>query len=373
MRKASAFNQDVKAVIAKGPLRADLAPHLLVALKPKLLAAVDSAGHGTGRLSTDRLLSVRVALPSDAVQREIARFADSLEAKIALNEHLNETLEQIAQIIYRAWFVGFLPVRAKETARAEGRDPLLAAMCALSGKDEAALDAMPREQYKHLAGTTALFPDELVDSELGEVPRNWDVRGLHHLAVLQTSSASPAKQPDEYFEHYSIPAFDEQALPFIELGLEIKSNKYVVAHNAVLVSKLNPATPRVWLPNVKTPRAVCSTEFMQFVPRHEYGRGYLYLLMKSESMRAEILKRVTGSTGSRQRALPSQVSVLPVAHPPREVILAFESVISPMLEMIVSNREQAGTLASIRDTLVPKLLSGEIRVGEAQELVEAAA
>lgn len=339
----------------------------------EFLLALASSGATRNALTKGMLEKLEIPKPPIVEQQGIADVLAVLDEKIMSNNRVTGILERITDLVFHAWFVDFLPVRAKAAAGAEGLDPLRAAMCALGGNDEAALAAMPRKQYEQLAATAALFPDQLTSSELGRIPRDWDIRGLHNLAALQTSSVAPAKQPDEYFEHYSIPAFDERALPTIEVGSAIKSSKYIVAHSAVLVSKLNPETPRVWLPNAKTSRAVCSTEFMQFVPRHEYGRAYLYLMMKSERMRMEILKRVTGSTGSRQRAQPSQISVLPIVYPPRELVIAFESIVSPILEMVAANREQCGTLASVRDMLLPKLLSGEIRVREAQELVEATA
>lgn len=316
---------------------------------------------------------IPIILPPLGEQRCISRTLRTLDEKINLNRQVNATLEQIAKVLFQAWFEDFLPVRAKAAAHAEGRNPLRAAMCALSGKEEAALDAMPRKQYEQLAATANLFPDEFVDSDVASVPQGWEVRELDHLAALQTSSISPAKHGDELFEHYSIPAFDEHVLPAIERGFVIKSNKYKVDPAAVLVSKLNPNTPRVWLPAVKTTRAVCSTEFMQFVPRNTDGRLFLYLLMQSEAMQSEILMRVTGSTGSRQRAQPGQIAMLPIIHPPRELICAFEVAVRPMLDLVALNREQSATLAELRDTLLPKLLSGEIRIDEAQELAEIAA
>jgi len=113
---------------------------------------------------------------------------------------------------------------------------------------------------------------------------------------------------------------------------------------------------------VKTDRAVCSTEFMQFVPRSTVTRAYLYLTMCSDRMQAEILKRVTGSTGSRQRAQPSQIVTLPVLSPRDSVVESFDEIAAPLLALVAQNREQSQLLETIRDTLLPKLLSGELRV-----------
>jgi type I restriction enzyme S subunit len=303
-------------------------------------------GHMEGTSGRQRVPSVAVenyivTLPPLPEQRAIAHILGTLDDKIELNHRMNKTLEAIARAIFKSWFVDFDPVRAK----ASGESP--ESICSRLGLSPELL---------------SLFPGCLVDSELGEIPEGWVVRGLDGIALLSTTGTSPGKRPLEIFEHYSIPAFDAGSMPVYDLGGTIKSNKYTVSPNAVLVSKLNPETPRVWLPTVKTDRAVCSTEFMQFVPTRNCGRSYLYLLMCSDPMQVEILRRVTGSTGSRQRAQPSQIATLPIVVPAEEVIRAFESLVSPLLTDAGRNLAQSETLALLRDALLPQLLSGELRV-----------
>jgi len=282
-----------------------------------------------------------VIVPPVIEQRAIAHILGTLDDKVELNGRMNETLKAVARAVFTSWFVDFDPVRAKSSGE-------------------------PPESICRRLGLTpdllTLFPSRLVDSELGEIPEGWSVRGLDIVAALETTSTSPTAQPDEVFEHYSIPAFDALTMPTYEFGSEIKSNKYIVSPLAVLVSKLNPETPRVWLPEVKTPRAVCSTEFMQFVPRSRKGRAHLYLMMCSDRMQAEILKRVTGSTGSRQRAQPSQIAALSVLVPTEVLLESFDGFAAPLLDLVAQNREQSQVLAAIRDTLLPKLISGELRI-----------
>ncbi|WP_430231717.1 restriction endonuclease subunit S [Nitrosomonas communis] len=300
-------------------------------------------------ISLKNISALQVPVPPVEELEAIAHILGTLDDKIELNRRMNETLEAIARAIFKSWFVDFDPVRAK----ASGEPP--ESIC---------------RRLRLTPDLLALFPDRLVDSQLGEIPEGWEVRGLDTIALLSTASTSPSKQPHEVFEHYSIPAFDFGTMPAYELGSTIKSNKYVVSPNAVLVSKLNPETPRVWLPAVKTERAICSTEFMQFVPLLDYGRSYLYLMMCSEPMQVEILKRVTGSTGSRQRAQPSQITTLPIVVPAEKVVRSFESLVTPVLVDTVANLDQSQTLASLRDTLLPKLLSGELHVNHLNNILE---
>jgi type I restriction enzyme S subunit len=336
---------NVARAVAVIPVRDGVgAPWVKLALNaPQVRAMIDGRLNTTvqATLNLKDVAQLPILLPEADERERIYHVLGTLDDKIELHRRMNETLEAIARAIFKSWFVDFDAVRAKASGE-------------------------PSESICSRLGLTtdplALFPDHLVDSELGEIPKGWQVRSLATVAALDTTSTSPAAQPDEIFEHYSIPAFDAFAMPTYDLGSMIKSNKYVVSPHGVLVSKLNPETPRVWMPAVKTQRAVCSTEFMQFVPHSRKGRTHLYLMMCSDRVHWEILRRVTGSTGSRQRAQPSQIATLSVLVPTSSLLECFDGFVAPLLGLIARNREQSQTLAAIRDALLPKLLSGELRV-----------
>jgi type I restriction enzyme S subunit len=172
-RFAAAFNQDVKAVVPRSRVLADYVPYLLLGNKPRLRSMVDSAGHGTGRLNSDSLKALQVAIPSIEEQRDIASFFGAIDDRIALLRETNATLEAIAQALFKSWFVDFDPVRAKQ----EGRAP--------EGMDEA---------------TAALFPDGFEESELGLVPRGWRVAPLGAGQRL-ASALHAVLVPAEYGNH----------------------------------------------------------------------------------------------------------------------------------------------------------------------------
>jgi len=287
-----------------------------------------------------------VRLPPLPEQRAIAHILGTLDDKIELNQRMNATLEEMARAVFKSWFVDFDPVRAKlalsEVEGAEGRDT-----------------GLPRE-------IADLFPDGFEDSELGDVPEGWEVTGLHAVAVLKKESVKPMQAPAKLWEHYSIPAFDAGRAPAVETGANIKSSKYRVPTASILVSKLNPRFPRVWLPDVQDEEAaVCSTEFMSFVPLHYAWRPFLYELMKSDVVQRGIQERVTGSTGSRQRARPEDVAVMRIVVPSPELIETFGRIVGPLHEKTLNCICESRTLAALRDTLLPKLISGELRVGDA--------
>lgn len=287
------------------------------------------------------LRELRIPLPDKAERCAIAHILGTLDDKIELNRRRNQTLEAMARALFKDWFVDFRPVRSKM----EGREPYL-----------------PADLWQ-------LFPDRLDDE--GK-PEGWEMVPLDNIANLVTTSISPGKTPDIIFEHYSIPAFDAGQMPAMELGETIKSNKYIVDRAAVLVSKLNPLTPRVWLPMVSTHHAVCSTEFMQFVPRELNNRAFIYSLMTSQAMKEQILSHVTGSTGSRQRAQPSQIAKLEILCPASDILRAFSHKAEPLLNVAKTNQVESQYLAQLRDTLLPKLISGELRIGGAEKFFEAA-
>ena len=129
--------------------------------------AVATSSGGQANLSPSQITGMPLKVPCKAIQDRIAGILGALEDKIDLNRSTNQTLEAMAQAIFKSWFVDFDPVKAKIAAMQEGRSPLRAAMCAISGKPDAELDALPPEQYEQLAATAALFPDEMEESELG--------------------------------------------------------------------------------------------------------------------------------------------------------------------------------------------------------------
>lgn len=327
----------------------------------------DAAVPGLNRNNAHRL---EVSVPETPEQRQaLIEPVVVLDKKIELNRQINQTLEAMAQAMFKSWFVDFEPVKAKMQALENGgteADANLAAMQAISGKTAdqlATLKTQHPEQYQQFHHTARLFPNAMQTTELGEIPVSWDVVPFSDIAALSTKSVKPNKQPETLWEHYSIPAFDSGQQPSLDTGDSIKSNKYVVQQSAILSSKLNPSTERTWLPfieNVET--AICSTEFMQFVPINSDDRAFAYCTIRSEPFQHGILSRVTGTTGSRQRAQPKEVSVIQVVKPNLNLTNVFNQQVTPWLNMTGNNQKQIKTLAELRDTLLPKLLSGELQI-----------
>ena len=266
-----------------------------------------------------------------------------LDDKIELNRRMNETLEATARAFFKDWFVDFGPTRAK----AEGRAPYLAP-----------------ELWD-------LFPDALDDEDK---PEGWGHWTLADLAIQHRATVSPAENPERLFEHYSIPAYDAGQEPALDDGASIRSIKTAIPADAVLLSKLNPNIPRVWIPNPLNDRPqVASTEFLAFTPKSPATCGLLYCLFRDTEFRREMEAMVTGTSKSHQRVSPKALVQRQVLPGSADVFEQFDKQVSSLLSRVLRSRVESRTLAQTRDLLLPKLMSGEIRLTEAEKAVESVA
>ena len=151
-------------------------------LRKKIQA--QATGSVQDNINLQTLERLQFPIPDLEEQNRIAALLKSFDDKIELNRQINQILEEMAQAIFKSWFVDFEPVKAKIDAKANGQDPERAAMCAISGKTDAELDQILPEQFAQLRATAALFPDELIDSELGLLPKGWGVSNIGTVADI---------------------------------------------------------------------------------------------------------------------------------------------------------------------------------------------
>lgn len=259
-------------------------------------------------------------------QKAIVDILSSLDDKIELNNQMNKTLEEMAQALFKRWFVDF------EFPNEEG------------------------QPYKSSGG-------EMVESEVRMIPKGWDIATLDNICSLMTKSVKPFENPEVLYEHFSLPACDEGKLPVMEFGNQISSNKYMINNSCILISKLNPATKRIWDPVCKE-NSICSTEFMVYQPKNSGIKPFCYELINSDRFTEYLLCNVTGSTGSRQRVQPKLTLKYPFVISNSYLVEEFSSLVKPMHDKIKVNIEENRILKKTRDTLLPKLMSGEIRVSD---------
>jgi len=321
--------------------------YLLYALQSNRVQNEIRSHEGTGstvsNLRIPVLKSLPIPTPDLANQKAIAHILGTLDDKIELNRKTNETLEALAKALFKSWFVDFDPVRAKAEGRPTG---------------------LPAE-------ISDLFPDSFEDSELGEIPSGWQVAEINQIVNLKKDSVDPSFTPVEIFDHYSIPAFDAGKNPANELGSSIKSQKYLVGEDDLLVSKLNPSTPRVWIPfSSSARRSICSTEFLVCRASTDVGRVFAYCLASSDSIIEVMTGLAGGTSNSHQRIRPGDFLALDCCIGSQKVRSAFSDVVEPLLRKTLAQRIESRSLASARDALLPKLISGEIRIPDAEKMLE---
>lgn len=281
---------------------------LMKNLKPHFTQiATNKQTTGLGHVTIADIKRMSVVIPSLDVQREIVSYIKPIDDKIELNNEINNNLEQQTQAIFKSWFVDF-------------------------------------------------------ELNYGIMPSDWKVSQLGSIAKISTEVFSPAKNPNVEVEHYSIPAYDEKRYPVFETSNGIKSNKYRLSSNSVMISKLNPDTKRIWRPYCISDNPICSTEFIVYEPINPLNRDFIYSIIDSIGFSAFLCSHTTGSTNSRQRATPSITLTYDIIVPDEKTIQAFCSIVSPMYDTIENNIKENQKLAETRDKLLPKLMSGELDV-----------
>lgn len=303
----------------------------------------EGSGSVVSHIRVGDCFKFKIPFPPLSVQTGIAEALGALDDRIALLRETNTTLEAIAQALFKSWFVDFDPVRAKQ----EGREP--------EGMEDT---------------TAALFPDSFQESELGLIPTGWRVGRIGEYARQHKGSVNPLKQPDAQFEHFSLPAFDCGQIPVVEYGATILSNKTTIPPDSVLLSKLNPRIPRIWLPVEASKNAVCSTEFLVFVSDAGASREFIFCSFATNQFQQLLCQLVTGTSNSHQRIKPDAISRIPTVIPSVAAMHAFEEIAKPLLDRIGKNRLKGRTLATLRDNLLPRLISGQLRLPEAEALVK---
>ena len=285
-------------------------------------------------------------VPPLAEQGQIASVLSALDDRITLLRETNATLEAIAQALFKSWFVDFDPVRAKM----EGRTP--------EGMDEA---------------TAALFPDGLETSELGEVPRGWRVGQVADLGDVVCGKTPPTSAPENYGgdvpfitipDMHDLLAVTTTARSLSKLGADSQPKKYLPP-GAICVSCI--ATPGLVVRVTTT--AQTNQQINSVIPHRKWGSSFPLFLLR----RIGDAVRSGGSGGSVFHNLSkSGFEQLPVLLTEPELADRFNAVIDPLVEKIVANQLQTQTLSTLRDTLLPRLISGQLRLPEAQAATEAA-
>ena len=280
---------------------------------------------------------VETPLPSPPEQRAIAHILGTLDDKIELNRRMNETQEAMARALFKSWFVDFDPVRAK-----------------IAGRDT----GLP----KHLAD---LFPDRLVESEMGEIPEGWEAAPLPELIEVNPKRSLQKGEIAPYLDMANMPTRGH--VPDTVIDRPFGSGMRF-ANGDTLIARITPC-----LENGKTAYVDFlsdgkigwgSTEYIVMRPKSPLPSGFAYCLARSSGFREFAIQNMTGTSG-RQRVPGKALSQFMLSSPPERVAASFGRVVQPLLARASKAVHESRILAGLRDTLLPKLISGELRVESA--------
>jgi type I restriction enzyme S subunit len=321
-------------------------------------------------IKQSELRKIILPLPPIEEQKKIGAILKSLDNKIQLNNQINQTLESIAQAIFKSWFMDFEPVKAKIFAKQASKDPELAAMCAISGKSEAELERMAQEDFRELQATAALFPDEFTDSELQGVPKGWKRTDISNVTTSIFSGGTPATKE---------PSFWNGEIPWLSSGetrnkIIVSTEKFITKLGArdsstklsiygdILIASAGQGHTRGQT-SFNAIECYINQSIVVLRANDKISPYWLYYCLEP---RYDEMRSLSDSHSSRGSLTTKLLASMPVILPTHELIDNFDKVVKFMVVQKIKNLREIKVLADIRDSLLPKLLSGEIDVSALQ-------
>ena len=301
----------------------------------------NSFNSGTVQPSLNRnyLNPAPISVPGLSTQKSIAHILGTIDDKIEVNQKMNRTLEKIARAIFKSWFVNFDPVRAKTEGRPTG---------------------LPSD-------ISNLFPDELVDSELGQIPEGWEVRSLSTFVNEVDVKIKPSEQT-ESIPYVPIDCIYSKSLTLYEAkdGSEAKSSLVSFRKKDILFGAMRPYFHKVCIaPFNGTTRTTC----LVLNAVHPEMYGFSLFTLSDEKTVEFATQNSTGSTIPYIK-WKNGLEIMLVAIPNVAVAKKFNDLVGPIVEKFCLAIKTEKILTSLRDTLLPKLISGEIRVPDAEKFLE---
>ncbi|MCG9558000.1 restriction endonuclease subunit S [Vibrio kanaloae] len=311
--------------------------YFCVSSKKTILKLIkDSESTGVPKINLAYLKSIQIELPSIEIQKEIIGHLGALNSKITLNNQINQTLEQMAQTLFKSWFVDFDPVKAK-----------------MNGEQPKGMDAV----------TAALFPEKLVESELGLIPEGWEIHKTQDLFdVKDGTHDSPKKAEEGHYlvtsKHITKGKIDtSSAYQISDADFEKVNQRSKVDTFDILLTMIGTVGEVVVVYDNPVEFAIKNVGLFKTSQKPELV-WLFYWHLQSFKMKHYLEARMAGTT--QQYLTLKTLRTIPVVLPSDELLAKFNEVMSPLMEKISDNHKQSHTLSNLRDTLLPKLLSGEI-------------
>lgn len=307
-------------------------------------------------------------------REKIIYILRNIDNKIELNTQTNQTLEQIAQGIFKHWFIDFAPVHAKANALARGEtteQAELAAMACLSGKTAEKITALKTQDpttYHQLQQTAAAFPSEFVETEMGQVPRGWERTTLTHICEMKNGYAFKSKE------------WTDEGIPVIKIGsvkpmlIELDNGSFVAAENETLRADFLASEGDIlvgltgYVGEVgRIPyqeKAMINQRVAKFMPKKitETMNYYCFIYCLARQKEFKAFTEMNAKGSAQANISTKEILSYPVIIATKEIHIAFENTVKNLLDKIIVNSGENSTLTKTRDELLPKLLSGEIEL-----------
>ena len=347
LKSQMAFNQSCYGIDANSEYLENDYLYYLLKMKIRELKSI-SHGSVFDTITRETFDNIFVSIPSKKEQLAIVEILGALDAKIELNQKMNETLEEIAKTLFKSWFIDFDPVRAK----AEGRSI---------------------ELSKEISD---LFPDSFEDSELGEIPKGWELSKLSEIFDIQGGSQPPAKtfideEKEGYVRLLQIRDYDDaNHLTYIPL----KKNLRIVDEDDVLIGRYGSGNGKFMEDSLGRPlrglSGAINVAIVRTIPKIQNSREFIAIMVSSGLFYKWI---VGGSARAVQAGFKKEdLDYINLPVPSPEILAVFEEFGALVWKKIKVLHKENGIISKVRDTLLPKLISGELKIQDAEKVVEEA-
>jgi len=326
VKSKMAFNQDVKCIESKDKnvVSNFFLFYWLIGNKRAISNILETTGIGAGKIDTERLKNLPINLPPIQRQQVLIKFAESLMLKIEVNRRINENLEQQAQALFKSWFVDFEP-----------------------------------------------FKDgEFVESELGMIPKGWRVGALGDICVTNKRSyKGDFAHEIEYIDTGSVTNNVIESTQFLNPATDkIPSRaRRVVTEGDIIYSSVRPNQRHFALLFNPASNTVVSTGFVVITANWSGYRYYIYQYLIQDEIVDKLQAIAEQSVSTFPSLNAADITNLKIVIPPNDIVGDFAAICCSFIQQIEKNQQESRRLATLRDTLLPKLLSGELKVGEIKE------
>lgn len=313
--------------------------------------------------------NLKIKLPSLVIQKKISHFFQCIDNKIKLNKKINQTLEQMAQALFKSWFVDFEPVEAKMAVLEAGgsqEDATLAAMTAISGKDADALVVFEREhpeQYAELKVTAELFPSAMQESEFGDVPKGWYLDSIYEVANVIYGAPFKSKEFHN-IKNEGLPLVRIRDLKDESPGVrtnEIHPKGYLLNDGDLIIGMDGEFKPYIWGGG----SAWMNQRVCLFNPKKEIDEFFILNAISSQLRHLEL----TATATTVIHLGKGDIDKFTFMRSSDTLINKYSIFSRNFKQLLLKNKQENRILTQLRDTLLPKLLSGEITPLEAEQAV----